>query len=78
MNVYERIVLMSRLQIIIQAGKHPLFLVLCFFLFLCRCLHAEPSINNAKGEFVFRYENSGKIRNIKVYYYAPEKLTKSS
>jgi hypothetical protein len=78
MNVYERIWLMSQIQEQIQAGKRPLFLVLCFLLFLCRCLHAEPAITNAKGEFVFRYENAGKIRNIKVYYCAPEKLTKSS
>lgn len=78
MNVYGRIVLVSQLQEKIQAGKRLLFLVFCFSLFPCCSLYAEPAITSNKGQFVFKYENSGKVRNVTTHYYAPKRLTKSS
>jgi hypothetical protein len=55
----------------------PLFGIICPFV-LCSCLYADPLISADIGDFVFKYETSEKIRNIKVYYYAPEKLMPSS
>lgn len=78
MDIYKKIVLMPRLQGKLQTGRHFLFLVFCFSLYLCSCLYGKPAIIDNKGEFVFKYENSSKVRNIKVYYYAPKKLTQNS
>ena len=69
---------MLKLQGKFNTGKHFLFIVCYFSLFLCCRLYAKPTIIDNKGEFVFKYENSGKVRNIKVYYYAPQRLTQSS
>ena len=69
---------MSQFQGKIQVVKRFVFLVSCFSLFPCCSLYAEPAISTNKGEFVFKYENSGRVRTVKTYYYAPKRLTKSS
>ena len=69
---------MLRLKEIIKAEKRPFLLVFCLSLLLCRYLYGKPAITASKGQFVFRYENSEKVTDIKVYYYAPKKLTKTS
>jgi len=78
MDLYEKIVLMPRLQGKFQTGRRFLFFVFCFSLYLCCCLYGKPAITDNKGEFVFKYENSSKVRTIKVYYYAPKRLTQNS
>jgi hypothetical protein len=57
--------------------KVCLLSVLCFFS-LFSCLYARPVISNYSGDFVFNYKISEKHGNIKVYYYAPQRLTQTS
>lgn len=62
----------------VQAGKCFLFFVFCFSLYLCCWLYGRPAIIDNRGEFVFRYKNSSGVRNVKVHYYAPQRLTRNS
>lgn len=78
MKMYKKILLITRLQEDLQAGKRFLFLVFCFSFHLCNCLYGQSVINDNNGEFVFKYDNSSKVRDIKVCYYAPKKLTQNS
>lgn len=58
--------------------RRVVFVVLCFLLFLCPCLYANKVIGSGKGDFIFKCEVAGKPCDLKVYYYAPEKLMKGS
>lgn len=68
---------MSQCKKIFRVENFSLSWIICFFFFRS-CLYAAPLLSADSGDFIFKYETSEKTRNIKVYYYAPEKLTPNS
>lgn len=78
MGIYKKILLVQRLHERLYAGSGFLFLVFCFSLYFCSCSYGKPVIGSDTGVFVFKYENSGNVSEVKVYYCAPEKLTENS
>ncbi len=55
--------------------KRTLFLLAGITLLTATELFASANTNTGHGDFVFKDEKSNKEKNIKVYYYKPEKLT---
>lgn len=53
------------------------FAIISLF-FLNHSLYAQSVIGDNAGDFVFKYEIAGQVKNIPVYYYAPEKLAEDS
>lgn len=58
--------------------KNTLLLLAGVILLAATELFALANINTGHGNFVFKDEKSNKKKNIKVYYYKPEKLTLAS
>ncbi len=53
-------------------------IIIILSLSLCCFSNAAPKIGEYSGDFVFEYKVGNKIKNIKVYYYAPKELTQNS